>query len=53
MAGWQDDPVVGAAPAAGGSGWQNDPIVRKGATAQAPSDNDYSNSPLQRGGADL
>ena len=29
MAGWQDDPVVGAAPAAssGGGGWQNDPIV--------------------------
>ena len=42
MAGWQDDPVVGAAPTAssGGGGWQNDPIV--GAT----SDNDYSKSPL-------
>ena len=46
MAGWQDDPVVGATSAAGGSGWQNDPVVGKGATAQTPSDNDYSNSPL-------
>ena len=47
MAGWQDDPVVGApAAASGGGGWQNDPIVGKGAAAQAPSDNDYSNSPL-------
>ena len=27
MAGWQDDPVVSAAPAASGGGWQNDPVI--------------------------
>jgi hypothetical protein len=43
-AAWQNDPIVGAAPAAGGAGWQNDPVVKGGATAQA-SDNDYSKSP--------
>jgi hypothetical protein len=50
MAGWQDDPVVGGAPAAaassGGGGWQNDPIVGGKAIAQASSsDTDYSKSP--------
>ena len=56
MAGWQNDPIVSgpqaaAPPAAASKGgsWQNDPMVGGGGgapTANVPSDNDYSNSPL-------